>query len=813
MLDTLWHDVGHAARAVRRSPGFTATAVVVLSLGIGASTAIFSAVNAFFFRPMPFDDAERLVVLFETNPEFGWEDVNAAPANALDWREQVQAFDDVALYRDIGVGDATLQLESGPTLVGNTTVSGNFFDVLGVRPALGRTFTWNETWQGAADVIVLSHALWVRAFGADPSVVETTVSFADGVPRRIVGVMPEGFAFPNDLTELWSPYGWEPSARDQVWFRRAHFVRAIARLAPGVSIGEADAQLQTVVGRLQTDYPETNRVMGAGLMPVRDFLVRGVRTPLGVLLGAGVVLLLLACANVANLMLVRANDRMREVAVRNALGAGRRRIAGQLLTESVVVGLAGGAVGLALGWVGVEAMSTMTRLGIDGATGIALDARVAGFALIVSVLSGALFGTLPALRSARGDIQSALRDGGRGRSVGVSSVRAVRALVAVEVALALLLVLGAGLMIRSLQLLRGVDPGFEVQGTLAVELTVPSSRYSTRDEVLAFWDDLQAGLEARPGIERAGVVGGLPLAGTGWSSQFQAEGWPPERVGFEIIHRRADAGYFEALGIPLVRGRLFRPDEGPDAPLVVVVNETFAREHFPGEDPIGQRIAYDRAPTPESIWYEIVGIVGDQHQESPRTAVRAEVFENRNQDWNRTGWVVVSTNAEPTAIVPVVREVLSELDGQIPLADARTLREVWSASMDREEFILTLLTVFGLAALLLATVGVYGVTAQAARRRTQEIGIRMALGAGAGEVVGLMLRQGLGAIFVGLAVGLVLALVATRALSSMLYGVEPTDPATIASVVALLGAVALSACYLPARRATAVDPVTSLRAE
>jgi putative ABC transport system permease protein len=814
MLDSIRQDTVQAARTLRRNPGFTLAAVAVSALGIGATTAIFSAANAFFFRPLPFADADRLVLLFETNPEFGWTDVTAAPANALDWRDQVDAFADVAAYRDEGVWDIAIHTGDEPVLVGGSSVTGNFFDVLGVRPAVGRGFTWDETWSDAADVVVLSHAVWVSRFGADPNVIGSTIPLRGAAtPHEIIGVMPEGFAFPTDDTQLWLTYGWDPSARNETFFRRGHYVRAVARLEPGVSVAEADAQLQSVVRRLQVDHPETNRVMGAGLMPMRDFLIRGVKTPLAVLLGAVGILLVLACANVANLMLVRASDRLREVALRHALGAGRARIARQLLVESLLIGVAGGAVGLAIGWIGVRAMSTLTRLGIEGATAMALDGRVVAFTLAVSVLSGVLFGTAPAVRSTRGDVQDALRDGGRGHSAGRRGVRTGGLLVAAEVALALVLVVGAGLMIRSSYLLRGVDPGFAVEGALAIELSVPAARYAERDQVLAFWDGLEARLEGRPGIERAGMVGLLPLAGTSWTSQFQAEGWQPDRVGYEIVHRRADSGYFEALDVPLVRGRHFGPGDGPDAPLVVVINETFAREHFPGEDPIGQRIAYDRAASEESTWYEIVGIVGDQHQVSPRVPPRAEVFENRDQDWGRDGWLVMKTSADPLSAMPAVRAALAEMDPQIPIASVQPLRDVWSASMDREGFILTLLGVFGVTALLLATVGVYGVSAQAARRRTQEIGIRMALGANAPDVVALILGQGLRVIALGLLAGLLVASFATRALTSLLYGIEPTDPATLTSVVLLLGVVALVASYLPARRATALDPVESLRAD
>jgi predicted permease len=392
-------------------------------------------------------------------------------------------------------------------------------------------------------------------------------------------------------------------------------------------------------------------------------------------------------------------------------------------------------------------------------------------------------------------------------------VRTTGFLVAAEVALALLLVVGAGLMTRSFGMMRKVDPGFRTEGVLAVQFNVPSSRYQDRDAVIAFHDRFAEALEARAGIERVGQIGQLPLNGTSWSSQFQARGWPPERVGLEILHRRADPGYFEALDIALIRGRMFDASDRPDGPFSVVINETFASEHFPNEDPLGQWIAYDRAATDSSTWYQIIGIVADQHQVSPAQPARAEVFEYRKQDWNRTNWTVVRTGADPLTMLPTIRAVLREMDPLIPIGEVKPLREVWHASMAREEFILTLLAIFGVVALLLATVGIYAVTAQAARKRTHEIGIRMALGAVAGDVVTLMQRRSLGVVLVGLAVGATVSLFATRALDSLLYGIEPTDPVTLASVAALLAAIALVACYVPARRATRVDPASSLRAD
>ena len=811
MLDTVRQDLRFSARTLTRNPGFAVAAIGVLALGIGANTAIFSAVNSFFFRPLPFAESERLVMLFETNPEYGWEDVAAAPANMLDWREQVEAFEDVSAYSEF-TNRVTTFREGEPTLVGATAVVGNFFETLGVPAALGRTFRMEESWEGEDDVVVISHDLWVSYFGSDPNVIGKIIELTHDGPA-IIGVMPEGFRFPSEQTEMWSTMGWATTARERISFRRAHWVRAFARLAPGISPIEADAQLQVVVGRLQQEYPETNSVMGAGFTPMRDFLIKDVRSPLLILLGAVGLLLLLACTNVATLLLVRASDRSREIALRQALGAGKARVVRQMLTESAMIAAAGGLVGLGMGWLGVWVIAASNPVGIAGATSLTLDARVVGFTLAAATLSGLLFGTAPALRTLSGDTHAALRDGARGTSGGRRVLRTVGALVTAEIALALLLVVGSGLMVRSFVLLRSVDPGFQTQGIAAVRFSIPSARYPNRDQVLAFYDQFIEALEARPGIERVGTTQQLPLAGTGWSGSFQAETWPPDRVGIEIVHRRADTDYFEAVGTPLIRGRLFRPTDGPDDPLVVVINETFAREHFPGEDPIGQRIANSRAATPESTWYEIVGIVGDQHQASPAIAPRAEVFENRNQDWGRDSWVVVRGEGRAEGLIPTVRNVLREMDPLIPIARVETLRDVWSRSMAREEFVLTLLTIFGVVALLLASVGVYGVTAQAARRRTQEIGIRMALGAAAPDVLKMMLHQGAAVIGIGLALGLIAALASTRALSSLLYGVEPTDPVTLATVVLLLGGVALLACYVPARRATRVDPATSLRAE
>ncbi len=811
MIETTMQDVRFALRTLRRHPGFTATTVVVLALGIGANTAIFSAANAFLFRPLPFRNANRLVMLYETNPEFGWTHETAAPANVLDWREQVGDFADVAMYSEF-VDQVAHVRDGEPELLGVVSVTGNFFSVLGARPELGRGFTWDETWEGRDHVVVLSHDFWVSHFGSDPDVVGRALQL-DTTSMEIVGVAPVGFDFPNPDVDLWAPWGWDAANRRATWFRRAHWVRPIARLKPGVTPAQADAELQTVVKRLQSEYPETNEVMGAGLMPLRSFLVMDVHRTLLVLLGAVGLLLLLACTNVANLMLVRGRERAREVALRFAVGAGRGRVARQIVTEGLVLALVAGVLGLGLGWLGIRALATRQQVGIRGATTLVLDGRVVLFTLGAALVAGLLFSLVPALRTARGDVQEALKEGGRTGSAARRSLRAVGTLVAVEVALAVLLVAGAGLMVRSFWLLRHVDPGFQPRGVLAVRFSLPPARYASRDQVLGFQDELERRLAARPGIVGVGAVAQLPLNGTAWTGQFQAEGWPPERVGFEIVHRRADAGYFRALETPLLEGRLWNAADGPDGDKVILINRTFARKYFPNEDPVGRKITYDRVATPQSVWHTIIGVVGDQLQTSPAEPARAEVFESRKQDWNRSLWFVVRTRGEAESALPAVKSVLEEMDPLVPLGQVKTMPEVWRASMARESFLLILLGAFGALALVLAAVGVYGVTSQAARRRTQEIGIRMALGARASEVVRLMLREGMTVVALGLAAGLVAALLSTRALGAILYGVAPTDPTTLTAVVALLAAVALAACWIPARKATGVDPVRSLRSE
>lgn len=804
LWDELRGDLRYALRTLRRSPGYVAVSLLTLTLGIGATTAIFSATNALLFRPLPFAEPDRLVHLYETNPEYNWTDADAAPANVMDWRERVAAFEDVAIFSGFRVQFPTVR-DGEPTLLSGTQVSGNFFSVLGVRPFLGRLPTWEETFDGRDDIVVLSHQMWATHYGGDSTIIGRML---DAGTRRIevVGVMPTGFTFPGGGTQFWVPYGWTEATLNAVSFRRAHYVRPIARLAAGVSRDEADAQLQVVVRQLQQEYPATNQVMGAGLMPLRDFLVRTTRQPLMILLAAAGLLLVLATVNIANLTLVRAADREGELAVRQALGAGRFRMARQLVAESLVLSLAGGVLGLAAGWAGLKLLARGLPMGIDGATALALDHRILMVTVTTAVLVGLVAGLAPVLRLGSAWLQGAIGAGARSTTTGPGRNRAVRGLVVVQVALALLLAVGAGLTVRSVLHLRDVDPGFEPEQVVAIQFQVPAGRYPERDQVLAFQQRFADLVAARPGVESVGMVAWLPLAGTNWSGSIKGEGWVEERVGLEVLHRRADAGYFAALGIPLVRGRLFDARDHAGSPPVILVNETFVREHYPGENPIGQRIAYDRVPDSSSVWREIIGIVGDQHQVSPALPVRSEVFEHPAQDWGRGNWFVIRASLPPEVVVAAARGALREVDPQLPLAETRTLTDVWQASMARESLIARLLLAFGSVALLLATVGVYGVSAQAARRRTRELGIRMALGAAQPAVVRMMVGQSLALVLAGVLAGTAAVAGVGGALRSSLHGVTPGDPPTLLSVALVLAAAAALASWIPARRAARVPP-------
>lgn len=827
VLDWVAAILGDARFAVRqfvRTPGFTVTAVLVLALGIGATTAIFSAVRAVVLRPLPFAQADRLYMLWESNPEKGWEQEATAPANYLDWKERVSSFADVEAY-DYAPAPVTITGLGEPLVLDVMTVTGGFFSMLGVRPMLGRDFTeaetWAEaTWRAGETPLLLSTRAWRTVFGGEESAVGRTVKF-NGVPARIVGVMPEGIAFPSEAVDVWAPFGWASEAREAAWFRRAHSIRPIARLALGATPERARAELATVAARLEQEHPEVNKLMGAGMSPLHAFLIGDTRTPLMVLLGAVGLMLLIACANVGNLLLIRTSGRRRELAVRAALGAGRGRLARQMLTESLALALLGGAFGVALGVAGTRLLERLQPEGLLRVTTFPVDSGVVAFAVLATVVAALIFGAFPAVLARRDSPGETLRGAGRTGTAAPGTRRIVGGLVVAEVALAVLLVLGAGLLVRSTMALRQVDPGFDPDGVVAISLNLPGARYSGPPSVTAFTDELLVRIRALPGAQSVAISSTLPLRDRGFTSDFFIAGRAPDAYGTEVVRRSATPDYFETMGVPLLSGRPFtdadvttdRWDE-PRGDRVVLINEAMSRRYFPGEDPVGQRITTDRVPDSTSIWRTIVGVVGDERQSGIAMPAQIELIEPFGQAIQRELHVYVRVpGGDPTRLVPTVRAIVRDMDPELPIADAVAMEDVVADSMARDRFLMLLLASFAAVALLLALVGVYGVTAQAARQRLPEFGLRMALGAHARDILGLTLRRGLYLVMIGLALGVAAALVATRAMTGLLYGITPNDPATYLTVIFLVIAAGLGASWFPARRAARLDPATTLRAE
>ena len=810
-IEELTGDTRFALRTLRRSPALAGAAILTLALGIGANAAIFAAVNAVILRPLPFADPGGLFALGENNAEKNWHMETAAPANMLDWRESVPAFRDIAAYSPYSP-QLTLTGVGAPRMLTSAIVTGNFFTLLGARPALGRAFVDQETWRTGASILVLSHRAWRDLFGSDPAVVGRSIRI-EGRATQVVGVMPDGFTFPDEDVDIWIPTDWDPANRGQVFFRRAHWMRPIARLASGVSPAQADAQFQQVVERLKRDYPVTNRVMGAGMVPLHAYLVGNTRQPLLVLLGAVALLLLIACANVGNLLLVQAAGRERELSVRIALGAGRQRIVRQALTESLVLSTLGGLAGLALGWAGTRALVSLQPEGMLRVRDFGLDWPVFGYVLALTTLSGLLFGIAPAVAAGRRMPGDALREGGRSGTRGRRMRRWGEALVVGEVALALMLTIGAGLLVRSFWVLRNVDPGFEPEGVLTVVVGLPDGGYDTLDKVQLFFDGLLPRVRSLPGVTEAALTSPLPLTGTGYTSDYSIASRPQGEYGTEVAHRRVSPGYFKAMGVPILQGRDFSPADTRDHPSVVIINEALARKSFAGENPIGQRIANDRTPDSTTFWYTIVGVVGNEHMASLSIEPKIEILTPYTQDRVSTMTLVARTIGDPALLAPPIRRVVAEMDANLALGAVRPMSEVHADSLARERFVTSLLLVFAGVGLALAVIGVYGVLAQLARRRTREMGIRIALGAPAGQVRWLVVRHGLRLVTVGLVIGAAFALVATRGMRALLYHVAPGDPLTFVAVAVILAITGMLAAWVPAVQASRADPAVALRAE
>jgi putative ABC transport system permease protein len=805
-------DGRYAVRTLRRSPGLAVTAILTLALAIGANTAIFSAVSAVMLRPLPFAEPERLVMLWEENPDFQWYQQDAAPANYMDWREQAGVFSDVAAYPSFS-GTTTLTGYGEPRLLTLQLVTGNLFSVLGVNPLIGRTLRDEETWSpGAPRTVMLSHRTWCDVFGGADSLIGRTIQLG-GRAVEVAGVLPERFSIPGVDADVWQPVRWDPAARAAVYFRRAHWLKVVGRLKPGVTLERANSALQTVVARLQRDYPATNTRMGAGLTPLHEFLVGKTRRPLLVMFGAVAVLLLIACANVANLLLVRAAGREREVALRLALGAGGGRLFRQSLAEIAVLAVAGGGAGLALGWWGTRALVALQPAGMLPVRDVSMSWMVMGYAFAATVLCAALFGIAPTLWTRRRVPADVLRDEGRTASGGLRTRRWGEALLVTQVALALALTLGAGLLVRSYLLLQRVDPGFDARGVLNVELSLPGFRYDSVHKVLSFYDELERRTRALPGVDAAAVVSQVPLGASTWTSEFAISGREPLPKGSEVRHRELTHEYQQVMRVPLMRGRLLAASDREDAAPVVLINETLARLHFDGQDPVGQRVTYDRLPDSTATWRTIVGVVGDERQGTLGEPPRPEIIAPYSQEPRNAMTLVMRSRADPLALVEPVRRIVAELDRNLAISSVRTMEDVRSASLARDRFLTVLMLSFAGVGLTLGLVGVYGVVAQLARRRTRELGIRVALGARAGQLQWLVVRHGVLLTATGIAAGLVVATVATRAMRTLLYDVAPLDPVTFVAVPLLVLGTAVAASWLPAARASRADPCQVLRAD
>jgi putative ABC transport system permease protein len=801
--DEMFQDLRFGARMLRRHPGFTLIAALTLALGIGANTAIFSVVNAVVLRPLPFKDADRLVVIWESNPRNKENEVSAA--NFIDWREQQSVFDQIAALSYANVvmtgGDEPERLQAA-------VVTPSFFSALGTQPGLGRAFLPEEGVPGAARAVILSHGLWRRRFAADPSIVGKQVTLS-GANLTVVGVSPPDFQlqFPtNRQVDLWLPrvFSAQLSAN-----REMHFLYVLGRLKPGVSINQAQSGMDAVAERLARQYPNTNTGAGVKLVPMQEQIVGKVRRALLILFGAVGFVLLIASANVANLTLSRAAARASEMAIRSALGASRLRVIRQSLTESMLLACLGGALGLLLAYWGIHLLVAAGLPTIPRLKEIGIDGQALGFTLLVSLLTGVIFGLAPALQVSQPDLSESIKEGSRATSAGFQ--RRLRGLLVVsEVALALALLIGAGLLMRSFWRLLQVNPGFEPAHALAMNIALPGARYGQGHQQTAFFQQALQRIESLPGVVSAGIVSNLPLSGSNMTTGITRDdrSAPAPSDVPEVDYRIASSHYFRALGIPLRAGRQFDERDAQSGPSVVIINETAARRYWPGEDPVGKRLTITENPP---VSCEIVGVVGDVKHNRLDDEPRAEIYAPHSQAPASFMHIVVRTVADPMSMVAAVRREIAAVDKDQPVHDIKTMEQLFAESISQPNFNMLLLSVFAAVALALAAIGVYGVISYAVTQRTHEIGVRIALGARRADVLKMVMRQGLVLALAGIAVGLIGAFALTRLMRTLLFEVSATDPVTFVSIPLLLAAVALAACWIPARRAMKVDPIRVLR--
>jgi putative ABC transport system permease protein len=800
-METLSQDIRYGIRMLFKNPGFTVVAVVALALGIGANAAIFSVVNTVLLRPLPYDDPDRLMVLRETKlPQFP--EFSVSPGNFLDWQKQNTVFEKIATIQGAAFN---LSGDGEPERFRGARISAGLFEMLGIKPAQGRAFLDEEDQAGHNNVVILSQGLWKRRFGGDPNILGQGITL-NATSYTVIGIMPPDFGLPDRETDIWTPVAFSAQQAQQ---HGAHYISVIGRLKPGVTVDQAQMEMSGIAGRLAEQYPDSNTGWDVKISPMQEYDVRDMKSALLVLLGAVALVLLIACANVANLLLARATARQKEVAIRTALGASRWRIARQLLTESVLLSMVGGGVGLLLAVWGMGSLLALAPQDLPRVKDVALDSRALGFTLLVTLLTGVIFGLAPALQASKPNLNETLKEGGRGSTGGHHRVRS--SLVISEVALALVLLVCAGLMIRSFLRLQQVSPGFNPSNALAVAVSLPGKKYPEGDQQAAFFTQLVEKVAALPTVQAVGVTQSLPIQ-SDYVLGFNIQGRPPDPPGEDVStnYYAVSPDYFKAMGIPLLRGRLFTELDRKDAPRVAVINETMAKKFFPDEDPIGKHINVTNGP---ERFREIVGIVSDVKQYGLDQPTTAQTYEPYLQTPFSGMTLIVRTEGNPTNLSAAIRDQVLAVDKDQPVSRIRPLDQIVSDSVSKQRFSMTLLGVFAVLALILAAVGLYGVMSYAVTQRTHEIGIRMALGASAGDVLRLVVGQGMMLALIGIGIGLIASFGLTRVMASLLFGVSATDPMTFIAISVVLAGVTLVACAVPARRALKVDPMIALRYE
>lgn len=812
-MQTFWQDLRYGLRMLRKNPGFALIAVVTLALGIGANTAIFSVVNSVLFRPLPYKQPERLVWWWEVQPQLA-----QAPFSAADFRDlesQNQTFEQVAAIRDSLL---TLTGDGQPEQLRSAIVSANYFAMLGVEAKQGRVFQPDDGKRGAARVAIVSHQLWQGHFKSDPNLVGKSLRLS-GEEATVVGVMPASFKPPLSRTEIWvNPRMTVPdflmTFRDErfVENRGSHYLKVIGRLKSGVTYEQAQTDLATIFNRIHQQFPITAN-HNINLVPLHTRIAGELRPTLLILLGAVGLVLLIACANVANLTLARATARGREIAIRVALGAGRWRVVRQMLTESLLVAVIGGVAGWMLAVWGVDLLVSLSPADTPRLNEIGIDRWVFGFTLAVTLATGILFGLVPALIASRFGVNETLKEGARSVSSGRNRIRG--ALVVAEVALAVVVLVGAGLLVKSFVRLQSVEPGFRPDNLMTMWLAMLDTKYEREDARRQFIKQLVPKLEAIPGVQAVAIGCDLPIQGTDTSTTPTIEGRPPAQPGEEVLIglHPVNAGYFNALGIRLAGGRVFNERDDENAPPVTIINETMAKKLWPGEDPTGKHLTFGSPNAPGFRWTEVVGVVADVKHDGLQVASGMHAYQSQLQSVWPFQTIALRSSLEPTSLLASVRQTIQSIDPNQPIFDVKSMGAIMGESLAARRLILMLFSLFAVVALLLSAVGIYGVIAYSVTQRTHEIGIRVALGAQRADVLRLVLKQGMALAVVGVAIGVAGAFAATRLMKTLLFEVRANDPLTFGLIALALIAVALLACYIPARRAMKVDPMIALRYE